>query len=59
VVGLESVFHDSDGGGALIDHDEAALVFCGGFGGGAAAREEVENRVTGVRVDADDPFEDA
>ena len=59
VVGLETFFHDSDCGGAFVDHDEAALVFGCGFGGGSATGEEVEDGVSGVGVDTDDALENS
>ena len=51
--------HDGDGLGVGVDEEEAAAVLRGGFAGGSAAGEEVEDEVSGVGVDADDAFEDA
>ncbi len=59
VVGLEALFHDLECGFAFVDQDEVAVVFCGGFAGGAASGEEVEDGLAGVGVDADDALEDA
>ena len=50
----QSVRHYADGLRAIVDHDEAAAVFGGGFACRAAACEEVQNEVAGVGVDLDD-----
>ena len=59
VVGFQAFLHDAECGFALVDHDEAATVFCGGLACGAASGEEIHYGFAWVGVDADYTLEDS
>ena len=56
---LKPTVHEFAGFRTFIDEQEVAAVASGGHASGPAAGEEVEDRVAGVGVDADDAFQDA
>ena len=58
-VGFQAFFHDAECGFALVDHDEASAVLCGGLACGAASGEEVHYGFAWVGVDADYTLEDS
>ena len=53
----QSILHDSDGFGVVIDERKVAALLVGGFAESAAAGEEVQDAVAGVGMDADDAAE--
>src|SRR5215831_14840376 len=56
---LQPLLHDFDSLRTFVDEQKVAAVFGGGFAGGSAAGEEVEDSVAGVGMDLYDAFEDA